>query len=130
MQNQQQYIIARLNRQKKQLGITNGYLAQKTGLSIPTVQRILANKDHSVELAGLLSIADILGIDITASVSRSAQDMLKEKANNKAEKLLQLVRGNSALEGNEIDLGTYQDLLQRTVDDLLKGSKRALWVDI
>ena len=54
-------IINKLNRQKERLGMTNPVLAERSGVSQPTIQRILSGKSPSVHFDHILAIADILG---------------------------------------------------------------------
>ena len=45
-------LIRSLNRRREQLGMTLGALAERSGFSLPTVQRILAGDQPGVSLPG------------------------------------------------------------------------------
>jgi hypothetical protein len=38
-----------------------------------------------------------------------------------------MVQGTSALEGQAVDGADYQRLIERTTNDLLRGSRKRLW---
>ena len=118
-------LIETMKRQKKALGMTNAVIASRSGLSEPTVVRILsghagAHFDH------VLAIAKVLGVDLNARTT-DPEKILKRQAHYKAEMIMRLVRGNSALEATETDAGAYRSMLRKTVRELLGGSRRALW---
>lgn len=120
-------IIQKMNIQKKELGISNAVIADKSGVSEPTVARILSGKNPSAHFDHVLAIANILGVDINVRGAQDPTIMKREQAKKKAEKIMKLVRGNSALEATETSREAYQRMLNKTVEELMAGSKRALW---
>lgn len=120
-------IINQLNIQKKRLGMSNGVIAQRSGVSEPTVTRILSGQHSSAHFDHVLAIASILGIDLAIGRIEDPEVMKREQAEEKAEQIMRLVRGNSALEATEIGPEAFQHMRNKTVNELLVGSKRALW---
>jgi len=120
-------IIEHLKQQKDHLGMNISVLSERSGVSEPTVQRILSGKHPSAHFAHVLAIAQALGVDLGARVAIDAETMRREQAKKKAETIMRLVRGNSALEGQGLSPAAYQNMLHKTMNELLSGSKQALW---
>jgi hypothetical protein len=51
----------------------------------------------------------------------------RAQARAKAEQIARMVQGTSALEGQAVDGVDYQRLIERTTNDLLRGSRKRLW---
>ncbi len=119
-------IIEQLNVQKKDLGMTNAVLAGRSGVSEPTVVRILSGKHSSAHFDHVLAIADVLGVDLNLQ-RRDPEVMKRKQAMRKASDIMRLVRGNSALEATETSGEAYKRMLNKTVNELMAGSSRTLW---
>jgi len=120
-------IIQQMNVQKKDLGITNAVIAHRSGVSEPTVARILSGKHQSAHFDHVLAIADVLGVDIGVKRTKDPEDMKVKQAKRKAADIMRLVRGNSALESTETSKEAQQRMLNKTVRELMAGSPRTLW---
>ncbi len=116
-----------LNRRRRELGVTYAALAQRSGLSVPTVRRILAGGGESASLSSVLAIARVLGVGLTFSAESDADQFLERQAREKAERLVGMVHASCALEGQGMDEDTREQMVRRTVHELLAGSKRKLW---
>jgi hypothetical protein len=56
-----------------------------------------------------------------------ADELLEREARQKAERLVGMVQGSAALEGQGLDEATRERMIQRTVHELLAGSRRKIW---
>ena len=118
-------ILADLNERRRQLGMSEIVVAQRADLSLSTVQRMF-NGTGTPSSAALVGVASALGAKLVlkgASILR----MQDQRASAKAEKLVRLVQGSSALEGQAVDRATRRQMVQRTKAELLAGSRRRLW---
>ena len=118
----------RLNERRKTMGLTYANLARRAGLSPRTVERALSDgieKSH-IEFESIASLAEALGIELY-SEKEDANTIRRRQAQTKADRLVGLVQGNSALEAQGLDASAIQQMRERAVRDLLAGSNRALW---
>jgi transcriptional regulator with XRE-family HTH domain len=120
-------IIEELNIQKKDLGMSNAVIAQRSGVSEPTVTRILSGKHPSAHFDHVMSIAAALGVDVSVLRKADPEVMRHNQAVLKARQIMRLVRGNSALEATKTSKEAFQRMLNKTINELMAGSKRALW---
>lgn len=129
MKQQQSYkdIINALNLQKEHLGISHAVLAKRTDLSLITIKRILSGRGSSAHFGHVLSLAEVLGVDFQAHVMADAESLRRKQAERKAQKLIKLVRGNSALEGQGLSSVSYKRMFEKTVQELLSGPRKKLW---
>jgi len=120
-------LIRSLNRRREQLGMSLGALAARSGVSLPTVQRILAGDHRSPRLSNVLALANALAMRVDLTPQSDADELLERAARQKAERLLGMVQGSAALEGQGLDEATRERMIQRTVHELLAGSRRKIW---
>ncbi len=151
-----QAIFEKLKCRRRKLGLSESALAERSGVSLPTIQRILTG--HSAErypgfgrwerrretqriLAGqspaasienAVAIAQAMGMqwdgvqmDVVPMVP--AQEVLEQQAQMKAERLVGMVQGTSALEAQAVSPWHLGLMIQKTVQELLAGSRRRLW---
>jgi transcriptional regulator with XRE-family HTH domain len=116
-----------LERRRQELGLSCERLAQRSGVSRATVQRILSGRLASVSHASVLSVVRALGLELRLDSQASPQELKEEQARKKAKKLVALVQGTSGLEGQAVDRAAYRQMVDRTVSELLSGSRRRLW---
>lgn len=120
-------VIEQINIQKKELGISNAIIAEQSGVSVATVARILSGNHPSAHFDHVYAIASVLGVSLVAQSAIDPEIMKREQAEKKAKQIMKLVRGNSALEATETSQETYQRMLNKTINELMAGPKRALW---
>ena len=120
-------IIHDLNERCWQLGMSHAAVARLSGVSLPTVQRILGKEDHDATVSNLLAIAEALGLGLDFQPEVKVDALREQQARRKAERLVAMVQGLSALEGQAVDQDTYERMVQRTVYELLAGPNRKLW---
>lgn len=120
-------IINELNARKDILGMSNAVIAERSGVSEPTVTRILSGKHIAANFEHVLAVAEVLGLDLYIQKSQKPEEMKKAQAERKAKFIMSMVRGNVALESVSISKRHHDTMFERTVDELLKGSNRKLW---
>ena len=120
-------IIHDLNKRRRRLGMSRADVARLSGVSVPTVQRILGKQDHDATLSNLLAIAEALGLGLDIRPDAKVAALREQQARRKAERLVGMVQGSSALEGQAVDQETYERMVKQTVHELLAGPSRKLW---
>jgi transcriptional regulator with XRE-family HTH domain len=102
-------------------------LAQRSGVSLPTVNRILGGDAGHTAYATLKAVARALGMDFELKSTIGEQDFAEQQARAKAEVIARMVQGTSALESQAVDADTYRQIVGQTVHLLMAGSRRRLW---
>lgn len=118
--------IDRLRHRRQQLGMSFSTVAERSGVSEPTVKRIFGGHAGGASFAHVAAVADALGIAFGFE-ERDLDTIRNEQARKKAEKIARLVQGTSALESQAVDDRTYQQLVEQSFHELLAGSPRRLW---
>ncbi|MCI0357173.1 MAG: helix-turn-helix transcriptional regulator [Planctomycetaceae bacterium] len=127
--------LAKLELRRRELAVGRSILAKKSGLSLKTVDGILTGKETNPRLATIHAIAKTLGVSVcvgaASSVSEviSADDMRRQRAIEKANRLAGGVQASMGLEAQGIDPQARASLVERTVHKLLAGPSRRLWDD-
>ena len=124
-----QAISQQLNERRRDLGMSCASLSNRTGLSLRTVQRVLSGGEEDPGFATVMAIADALGVSVRLDEDQDINAVRLRQAEQKAERLVSLVRGTSALEAQPVDPQTAKTLRDRTVKELLSGSSRKLWAE-
>jgi transcriptional regulator with XRE-family HTH domain len=120
-------LIRFLDRRRRQLGMSRSVLAERSGISLPTVHRILAGDRHSPRLSSVLALASALGVRLGCDEESTADELRQKQAWLKAKRLVGMVQGSAALEGQGLDEETRERMVQQTVHELLAGSRRRIW---
>ena len=111
---------------KEQLGITIENLAKLSGISIRTLNRVLANED--VKLSTIEKITNFLGLDFAGNEMVPIEELRKRRAKNKAIFMASLVQGTSALEMQGLDSDSVNNIISMYEKAFLEGEyKKALW---
>jgi transcriptional regulator with XRE-family HTH domain len=118
-----------LNDRRKKLGISCSVLAKRIGVSLRTVQRILSGEETNPGFSTILSLASELGIGVRFVDEADVRTMRRRQAERKADRILAIVQGSSALEGQALSRRSRRDLRGKTIHELLGGSDRKLWAD-
>jgi transcriptional regulator with XRE-family HTH domain len=118
-----------LNQRRQELGLSVETLAKRSGVSRPTVQRILSGSNLTASLSNVLAIAHALGLSLRLDARMDVGRMKHDQAARKARKLVSLVQGMSGLESQAVDKKTLEAMVEQTTHELLSGSKRRLWSD-
>ena len=114
---------------RQKLGISCAVLARRVGVSLRTVQRILSGEEDNPGLATVTAMARELGVGVRLEEEVDARTIRRRQAERKAERILAIVQGTSALEVQGMEEDTRLDLREQTINELLAGSDRKLWAD-
>ncbi len=116
-----------LDDRRRELGLSYEQLSQLCGVSRPTVQRILSGEHRAASFCKVEAIAESLGLAVGFGSKVEVGELRREQAERKARLLVGLVQGTSGLEGQGVERGTLDAMVERTTRELLAGSKRRLW---
>lgn len=119
-------LLATLRSRKQELGMTFETLADRSGVSVSTLKRMLAPAAADASMGDTLAVAQALGVTLSARMP-SAEEFREEQAHAKARKLVRMVQGTSALESQAVGDDHIRRMIERTVRDLLNGPRRKLW---
>jgi transcriptional regulator with XRE-family HTH domain len=120
-------IAAKMEGRRKALGLSRQVLSRRSGVSLPTVNRILGGGLENSTFANITSIANALGMDIEIKNTIDEQGMAEQQAQAKAESIARMVQGTSALESQAVDNETYKQIILQTCHELMAGPRRRLW---
>ncbi len=103
------------------------HIAQRSGVSQPTVHRILSGENPEASFAKIIAIAEALGIKITVHDEKTVSGLRENQAYLKAGKSVDMTQGTSALEGQGLDPAELMEARERLKQKLLAGSAKNLW---
>lgn len=116
-----------LEQRRRDLGISQSALAALSGVSLPTVHRILAGHGSAASYANVIAVTRALGMSVEAVPMIDTETLLEQQARKKAERIVGLVQGTSSLEGQGLSRKKLSEMIHKTIDELLQGSRRRLW---
>lgn len=116
----------RLRQRRESLGMSYSVVAAMSGVSEPTVKRILGGHVAEASFASVVAIAEALGASLGVE-EIGADELCRRQARRKAERIARLVQGTSALESQAVDPAAYDRLVERSFHQLMAGSRRRLW---
>ncbi len=117
-----------LDKRREKVGMSCSAVAQRAGLGLRTVQRALSQEGSEPEFATLAAIASALGASIQIGLAaKDIERFKREQAARKAEQLVALTQGTSALEAQAVPKRELARMKERTKRELLVGSPRKLW---
>ena len=115
-----------LNDRRKRLGMSCANVAERSGVSLPTVQRIMAGRCDGVAFANVFKVAEAVGVSVELSITTDAETTREQEARRKAERLVRMAQATSALEAQGVDAETLRRTVDRITQQLL-ASNRKLW---
>ena len=124
-----QPLFEKLESRRRELGLSQSALADRCGVSLPTVQRILSGHGPAASFENTVAIAQAMGMQLDAVPILPAQEILEQQARKKAERLVGMVQGTSALEAQAVSARHLGQMIKKTVQELLAGSRRRLWAE-
>lgn len=124
-----QPLSRRLNGRREKLGISCSVLARRTGISLRSVQRVLSGEETNPGFSTVAKLARVLGVGVRFDDEVDVRTIRRRQAERKAERILAIVQGSSALEAQALSRKTMRDLREQTIHELLAGSPRKLWAD-
>lgn len=101
-------------------------LARRSGVSEPTVKRILGGQLGDASFANVAAVAAALGVSFGLKET-DTDELCSQQARLKAQQIARLVQGTSALESQAVDSTTYNRLVDKSFHEFLAGSRRRLW---
>jgi transcriptional regulator with XRE-family HTH domain len=116
--------LEKLRRRREELRMPYSVLSHRSGVPVPTLQRILGGQ-ASAHFDKVLAVAQALEVNLTDSAP-AVLEVQKRQARWKARQLVGLVQGTSALEGQAVDSEAFEEMVERTACELLP-TKRNLW---
>jgi transcriptional regulator with XRE-family HTH domain len=124
-----QPISKRLNERRERLGVSCSVLAKRVGVSLRSVQRILSGEEANPGFSTVAKLAGELGVGVRFDDEVDVRTIRRRQAERKAERILAIVQGSSALEAQALSRQTLRELREKTINELLAGSPRKLWAD-
>ena len=123
-------IYTDLAKRREALGMPINELSRRAGVSVSTVNRFLSGRnsprvDHALRISECLGVP---GLCIERAVD--IDHMRRRQALAKARKLVGLVQGTSALEGQAVDKSQLRHMVQITINKLLSGPRSELWASM
>lgn len=118
--------IDRLDQRRRDLAMTYAVLAERSGVSEPTIKRILGGHVRDASFGHVAAVATALGVSLEFGET-DLDTLRQEQARKKAVALARLVQGTSALESQAVDSKAFQQLVEKSYHELLAGPARRLW---
>lgn len=124
-----------LDERRRELRMSVTALARRSGVSRPTVNRILAGREHVPSAQSVHALAAALGLQVQLGYAPAvvpaieAREFRRQQALTKARQLAKLVQGTMGLEAQAVDSKTLDGLVEDNLHALLSGSSRQLWDD-
>lgn len=122
-------ILAELERRRRALSMTKTSVARRSGVSLPTVNRMLAGTESNPSLESVQAIAGALGLEIGVQPLQNAREFKQERAKQKARRLVKMVQGTMALESQAVTPDVLDELVGEMADQLVAAGRRRLWDD-
>jgi transcriptional regulator with XRE-family HTH domain len=120
-------LIDQLSRRRKELGMSMAVVAQRSGVGMRTVQRVLSGLEPTARLSTVLSIAQALGLKLQPIEVASSRSIRWNQAKQKAAELAGMVQGTSALEAQAIPDRALRQIEDEIASELVRGPRRQLW---
>ncbi len=118
-----------LLQRKHELGLSNSAIACRSGVSKPTVNRVLAGKGSGTSITNVQKIAESLKADIRLMPTADVDKILSDRARKIAQKIVTMVQGSSGLEAQAVSPKQLKRMVSQTVHELMAGPKQRLWDD-
>lgn len=120
-------ILQKMEQRRKNLGVSHRYLAQATGVSLPTVQRIFSGKNRSASFETITKLATVLGLSLTCEPALQETDVLLQAAKRRAYELAVSMEVASATEKVGLSRDGFARIQDKLVLELLRGSRARIW---
>ena len=126
-------VFSQLDGRRRRLRMSKADLARRAGVSLPTVQRLLAGRESRPRIDIVTAIAVALGVEVRLGAAPCVHDSTAvsafrlAQARLKARRLARLVQGTMALEAEAVSESVVDELEEQNVHALLAGPARRLW---
>ena len=127
--------LTKLELRRRKLGVSRPVLARMASVSLRNLNRILRGEELNPRLATVHAIAKVLGVCVGVGAGAgitetiSADEMRRDRAQDKARRLAGMVQATMGLEAQGVDQAAFDSLVERNVHKLLAGPNRRLWED-
>jgi len=118
-------LLRRVQKRKRQIGLTIDNIAKLSNLGNRTVTRFLAGED--VKLSTVESITQLLGLDFAGNETLSINELEQNRAKEKALYMVSLVQDTSSLEEQGLDSEDLDLLIKQAEYNLLHKYRKNLW---
>lgn len=115
---------------RESLGMAAAHLAARLGVTTSTVTRLETSEaDDTISLGTLRRAAEALGCELRYALipKQSLADTLESRAMSLARQQMAAVSHSMALEAQSTSRATVELQTRALAEELLKGSRRALW---
>lgn len=119
-------LLKRVQKRKRQIGLTIDNIAKLSNLGNRTITRFLAGDD--VKISTVESITHLLGLDFAGNETLSINELEQNRAKEKALYIVSLVQDTSSLEQQGLDDEQLNLLIKQTQYDFLHKEYKNLWV--
>ena len=123
---QAQNMLAMLEARRKGLGMSCKALAERSGLTALTVQKVLQGGKNA-NLSTVLAISQALGAQIGLVRESKLSAVKRRQARAKAHQLAAITQGSAALEAQAVDDDAIKRAERQIEADLLSGPAIRLW---
>jgi hypothetical protein len=120
-------LLKRVQKRKRQIGLTIDNIAKLSHLGNRTVTRFLAGDD--VKMSTVESITHLLGLDFAGNETLSINELKQNRAKEKALYMVSLVQDTSSLEGQGLDNEQLNLLIEQAKDSFLHQHQKSLWLN-
>lgn len=127
MTNVQKWLTS-LDKQRRALKMPLHILAELAQLSRATVCRILKEKRASSSLENVLAIARVLGAEVKLHI-QDPEKLVEHQVQKRAKRIVRMVQGTMALEGQGItDPNHLDQLVETAAKEIRAKPRKQLWV--
>lgn len=117
-----------LDKQRRALKMPLHILAERAHLSRATVCRILKDKRTSSSLESVLAIASVLGAEVEFRI-QEPEKLIEQQVQKRAKRIVRMVQGTMALEGQGItDPNHLDQLVETAAKEIRAKPRKQLWV--
>jgi transcriptional regulator with XRE-family HTH domain len=116
-----------LEARRRRLGMSKRIVAQRAGVSEPTVARILSGREKNPSISNVDAIATALGASLSLRIPADDQAFRFQQAQQKARQLVGMVQGTMGLESQAVDPAAYDQMVAELAHKLVSGSSLRLW---
>jgi len=116
-----------LETRRRALGISQRALAERSGVSLPTVKRLLLRGVEHATFEHVRAVSSALGLTIEFHAVYGEREMFDRAVREKAEAIARAVRATSALEAQGVDRAHGRRLTSQIEARLRAGSRRRVW---
>lgn len=120
-------LLKKVQKRKKEIGLTIDNISKLSNLGNRTVTRFLAGDD--VKMSTVQSIIHLLGLDFAGNEIISIAELKQNRAKQKAIYMVSLVQDTSSLEEQGLDNEQLNLLIKQAENSFLHKHQKNLWAN-